>query len=102
MVLPWALSRATATSGTTSGVTSGTSSSAILGATLSVTLGVTTVGALLEHCVPSPWGFITAVLDASPSAPCDLLLTLDGEELSPKPQARDWGLSVTAFLHHVA
>ena len=56
MVLPWALSRAIATSGTTSGVTSGTSSSAILGATLSVTLGVTTAGALLEHCVQSPWG----------------------------------------------
>jgi hypothetical protein len=34
-----------------------------LGATLSATSGVTTAGALLEHCAPSPWGFITAVLD---------------------------------------
>ena len=56
----------------------------------------------ISHCVSSPCGLITAVPRWISFSALRFTPDLGWETLSPKPQARDWGLSVNAFHHHVA
>ena len=94
--------------GATSGPTSGSTSSAtsVNNHCVSTPCGfirwISRFFALLDHCVSSPCGLITAVPRWISFSALRFTPDLGWETLSPKPQARDWGLSVTAFHHHVA